>query len=160
MLRLAQNSIATAQVHPANTKKKVSKIAIAIPKAECMSPAAEWVTETLGPVSMSALDDDDDVIHAHNSTKPAKSRIMRKFENVQATLGSELIVNRRNVMEHSATLPMLNTHNGALVIIPPLTRSATDPTPHTGQAIFGRPNFDNHASSRHLDHPSRRTSDL
>ncbi|RHY35879.1 hypothetical protein DYB25_014262 [Aphanomyces astaci] len=125
----------------------------------------EHIRETLklrycSQVSMSALDDDDDVIHAHNSTQPAKSRIMRKFENVQATLGSELIVNRRNVMEHSATLPMLNTHNGALVIIPPLTRSATDPTPHAGQAFFGRPSFDNHASSRHLDHPSRRTSDL
>ncbi|ETW05001.1 hypothetical protein H310_04065 [Aphanomyces invadans] len=126
----------------------------------------EHIRETLklrycSQVSMDSLVDDDDPIYAASSNvKPTKSRIMRKFENVQATLGSELIVSRRSI-EHSATLPMLNTLNGAQVI---LTRSATEPPSHSTGA-FGRTSCDDHrpvrtSSRHHEDYVSHRTSDL
>ncbi|KAF0687126.1 Aste57867_21097 [Aphanomyces stellatus] len=101
----------------------------------------EHMRETLklrycAQVSMDFLDDlahiehDDPQIAQRAEKEPTKSRIMRKLENVQATLGSELIVSgRRRHRAETMLLPKLNKHNSAEVIIPTLIRSTTDPTP-------------------------------
>ncbi|KDO34425.1 hypothetical protein SPRG_01560, partial [Saprolegnia parasitica CBS 223.65] len=49
-----------------------------------------------------------------DAPKPKTSRVMRKLENVQATLGCPLlIVNRPTRSQTVGTLPKLNKHNFA-----------------------------------------------
>ncbi|OQR82668.1 hypothetical protein ACHHYP_15681 [Achlya hypogyna] len=58
-----------------------------------------------------------------------KSRVMQKLENVQATLGCPLVINRSARARTMSTLPKLNKHNNAEVVLPApnLVRTTTAP---------------------------------
>ncbi|KAH9099959.1 hypothetical protein Ae201684P_018965 [Aphanomyces euteiches] len=68
-----------------------------------------------------------------DSTQPSKSRFMRKLENVQATLGREVVVTRQTLAN---TLPKLNKCNGAEIVIPNRGRSCTAPLPFQSPSLI------------------------